>query len=297
MKWNNVFCLICTFLCATPLIERIYAADDVFKKADALFASENYFEATIEYERVLFFSGSSEIRAMANLQKAQALKQLGAFGKARNDLQRSFHFRGDDSLRFEILYQYAFCSYMDNRSDEAFATLLQLKHAFGHFPLHRYFLLQAMVLADLQQWDDLRTHLELWITKYLDDGIFLQNKLVKYDEILSGYEKVFRMDAERARLRSTFVPGLGQIYAGEFGWGLLNGFSQLASLAAFGVMAYNGYYIASFFAGLGPWQSFYFGGIRHAGELAATNKNNRLEDLQTALSVFLLAVDAYLADN
>ena len=297
MKWNNVFCLICTFLCATPLTDKVFAGEYLFEKADALFASGNYFEASIEYERVLFLSESSKIRTIANLQKVQALKQLGEFGKARNDLQRSFHFRGDDSLRFEVLYQYAFCLYMDNRSDEAYATLLQLKHAFGHLPLQRYFLLRAMVLADLQQWEDLRTHLESWITMYLDDDAFLQSTFERYDNILSDFEKVLSIDKQRARLRSTFVPGLGQIYAGEVGWGLLNGFSQLASLAAFGVMAYNGYYIASFFAGLGPWQSFYFGGINHAGELAAINKNSRLDELQTAMSVFLLAVDAYLADS
>ncbi len=297
MKWNNVFYLICIFLCATPLIDRVFAGEDVFEKAEALFASENYFEASIAYERVLFFSESPEIRAIANLQKAQALKQMGAYGSARNDLQRSLRFRGDDSLRFEILYQYAFCSFMDGRSAEANASLLQLKHAFSHMHLDRYFLLQALALTDLSRWGDLRLHLEEWVTKYSDNDIWIAHQLAAFDEILVGYEKVFIMSEEGARLRSTFVPGLGQVYAGEPGWGILNGFSQLASLAAFGIMAYNGYFIASFFAGLGPWQSFYFGGIKHAGELTAKNKNSRLIEIQTAMSLFLLDVDTYLSDN
>ncbi len=297
MKWNNVFCLICIFLCATLLTEKLFAEKGVFEKADALFASGNYFEAAIEYERVLFLSESSEKRALANLNKAQALKQMGAYGTARNDLQRSLRYRGIDSLRLEIHYQYALCSFMDGRPAEAYASLLQIRHSFSHMHLDRYFLLQALVLADLSRWEDLRLHLEEWIAKYSDDDVWIEDQMAMFEEILAGYEKVSGMSEEGARLRSTFMPGLGQIYAGEAGWGALNAFSQLASLAAFGIMVYNGYYIASFFAGLGPWQSFYFGGINHAGALTATNKNSRLEKLQTAMSVFLLDVDSCLSDN
>ncbi len=296
MKWNNVFCLTCIFLCATHSIEKLSAAEDVFEKANTLFADGYYFEAAIEYERIIFLSESPEVRVQSNLKKAESLKQLGSFGKARSDLQRSLNYRGNDSLRLEVLYQFAFCSFMAGFSFEAYATLLHLRNVFKEPHEHRIYLLESLVLTDLMHWEDLRNHLQNWMVNYAENESWTQKTLQAYDDILDKGLRALEIDPERAGILSTFLPGSGQFYAGEAGWGILNAFSQLASLAAFGVMVYNGYYIASFFAGLGPFQSFYFGGIRQAGDLATKNKNSRLNELQTALAQFFFEVEAGLLD-
>jgi hypothetical protein len=96
---------------------------------------------------------------------------------------------------------------------------------------------------------------------------------------------------EKARMLSTFLPGSGHLYSGKPGAGLLNGFSQLASLGIAGILAYNQMYIAGVIAGLGMFQSFYFGGIRQAGEL--TEERNQREMLAYQESLLALLVELY----
>ncbi len=264
------------------------------KHADSLFSVGSYFEASVEYERVYFESGSANTRVIANLRKAGALKQIGAFNKARRDLQRSLIFRGNDSLRIEILYQVAFSAYMSGMMLESNSMLLQIRNNFGQVVQNRIFLLEALVKVEMQQWGDLREHLIAWIDAFSGDNHKKNEILSEYDVIFAGSDWDSEKDPDRARLWSTFVPGAGQLYAGEPGRALLNAFSQLAGLAGFGLLAYNGFYVASIVAGLGSFQSFYFGGIKQAHELTVTTNKSRLDDLQTALRIFLFDVAAFV---
>ena len=296
MRWISAFCLTCTFLCATPLTDAKASERGLMHKADSLFGIGMYFEASIAYERVIYQSASPVERVRANLGKAEALKQISDFSKARNDLRRSLVFRGDDSLRLEVLYQMAFCAYMDHASGDAYISLMQLRQSFGPVRQQRIYLLEGLLLADLGRWEDLREHLQTWLMDFEADSLVYQHTMQAYDGILEeGLLRADR-DPEKARLWSTFVPGAGQLYAGEPGWGVLNAFSQLASLAGFGILAYNGFYVASAVVGLGAFQAFYFGGIKQAGELTSQNTKSRLEKLQTAIAHLLLDVSAHLSD-
>lgn len=296
MRWISVFCLICTFLCATPLTNARASDRGLMQKADSLFGMGVYFEASIAYERVIFNSESPVERVKANLGKVEALKQTGDFSKARSDLRRSLVFRGDDSLRLEVMYQMAFCAYMDRVSDDAYISLMQLRQSFGAVRQQRIYLLEGLVLADLGRWEDLREHLHTWLDDFEADSLMVQQTMQAYDDMLEEGLLRAERDAEKARLWSTFVPGAGQLYAGEPGWGALNAFSQLAGLAGFGLLAYNGFYVASAVIGLGAFQAFYFGGIKQAGELMSENMKSRLEKLQTAIAHLLLDVTANLSD-
>ncbi|MFP4064921.1 MAG: tetratricopeptide repeat protein [Bacteroidales bacterium] len=260
------------------------------RRADSLFVSGAYFEASIAFERVYFEANAADSRVNANLKKAQALKQLGEYGKALGDLRRSLTFRGEDALRRELLYEMAFCAYMDGNPDDAYGLLQQFRHHFGQDSGQRVYLLEGLILAELQQWDELGDHLHDWVMSYADDPQLAQQMVAEYDTILLEAGRKGSRDPEKARMWSTFVPGAGQLYAGEPGWGALNVASQLVSLGAFALMAWNGYYIASVFAGLGPFQAFYFGGIRQAGMYAEAYEKSRREKTRAAVAAFLFDV-------
>jgi tetratricopeptide (TPR) repeat protein len=294
MRWINAFFLICIFHCVTPSTDVFGVTDSgMMRRADSLFAQGNYFEASIAYERVFYHSESATARVSANLKKAEALKQIGEFARALDDLRRSFAFRGNDSLRLELHYQMAFCAYMDGAADEAHITLLQLRRAFGPVRQQRLYLLEGLILSERGGWDDLREHLQSWLMDFEADSLTQQNTMLAFDEILDEGLAGISRSADRARLWSTFIPGAGQLYAGEPGWAVLNAFSQLAGLAGFGFLAYNGFYVAGAVVGLGAFQSFYFGGIKQAGELTTKNTNSHLEKLQMAMAHLLL----HVADN
>ncbi len=291
MKWTNVFFLTCIFLCATLLTENAGAADRWYQKGDSLSGEAKFFEASVAYERSYFLSEDPQQRVLVNLAKAEALKQRGEFSKARNDLQRSLTFHGNDSLRKEVVYQMALCAYLDGDAPGARSLLMQLRHAFEGVPSSRQFLLGGLVLVDLAQWEDLREHLAEWLYEHADDTAEKEKLLQAYDALIDSRGGLPEMlDPGRARMWSTFVPGSGQVYTGSVGWGVLNAFSQVMALGGFGLLVYNGTYIASVVAGLGPFQSFYFGGIRQAGTLAEEKNKSRLDSFQAALGAFLLDV-------
>ncbi len=296
MKWINGFYLICIFLCVTPLTKGQYAYGQGFEKADSLFAAGHFFEASIAYERIYYVSESPLIRVKANLAKAAALKQMGDFEKARRDLQRSLSFRGNDSLRLEIRYQLIFSAYMAGRPAEAGFLLLQVRNTFDLSEQPRFYLVEALVLNEQERWDDLEAHVENWIMSFSGDSTLLRDKQFTYQQLLSENLDAINKSPEKARLWSTFIPGAGQLYAGEPYKAILNAFSQVAGLAGFGLLAYNALYVAGGVIGLGAFQSFYFGGIKQAGELTEENRKSRLDHLQAAIGLLLLDVAEALTD-
>ncbi len=297
MKLISAFCSICIFLCVTPLTEANDSRDAAkwMTRADSLSGEAVWFEAAIAYERVYYLSDDPVLRVKANLAKADALKQLGEYSRAADDLQRSLVFPGNDSLRLEVLFQLSLCTYLDGDYSGALSFMGQLRHTTDSATAcPGSDLLEGLVLSAQHRWEELREHLENWLGQH-PRGRLLKDSLVRYyaENYLAGAPDPLP-DPDRARLMSTLLPGSGQVYAGSAGWGVLNAFSQLASLGAFALMAYNGYYFASVIAGLGPFQAFYFGGIRQAGEFAEQNRNSRLESFRAAVDIFLLEVSDQL---
>jgi tetratricopeptide (TPR) repeat protein len=300
MKWINAYCLICTFLCATPSISQDFPGLRAMDAADSLFAAGEYFVASIEYERCYFLSDDPLLRTRANLAKAAALKQMGRFENARSDLQRSLPFAGTDSLRFLVLYELAFCSFMAGDHPGAASYIRQAGYFFpGRQSELR--LLEALTMVQMERWTDLNEQLAKWLSEHLDgDQDALERAegiVVEITGLTAAGALPRQRNPEKARLMSTFLPGLGHAYAGEAGKGLLNASSQLISLGLFGILAWNGFYVSSLTVGLSMFQSFYFGGIRQAGELAGATNWSAMASLKRQLSDRLIALELALGGS
>lgn len=288
---------------------REYAGSRAMQKADSLFAAGDYFAAAIEYERCFFLSDDAIQRTMANLAKVSAHKQLGRFEQARTDLQRSLPFAGADTLRFRVLYELAFCSYMAGDHSGALSYVQQTRYFFPG-QADRLRLIEALALVRLERWNDLHEALDSWYGAFGetseppgDDAVAVASNYGTKPALLAEIKKMTSPDAlpvqrdpGRARMMSTLLPGLGHVYAGEPGKGLLNASSQLVSVGITGILAWNGFYIAGITIGLGMFQSFYFGGIRQAGELAAASGQTRMEELKRQLAERLIALERLLPE-
>jgi tetratricopeptide (TPR) repeat protein len=288
MKWISAYCLTCIFLCATPSISIGGDAARAMEKADNLFSGGEFFAASIEYERAYFLSDKPVQKTLANLSKARALKQTGRYEKALTDLQRSLPFAGPDSLRFQVLYEMAFCSFMAGDHTGAASYVRQARYFYPGLG-EGLWLLYALSLVQLEEWSRLGEFLE-----GLDpDDIPLQEsrELIADIAARTSAEALPRSrEPERARMMATFLPGLGHFYAGAPGKGILNASSQLTSLGVFGLLALNGYYVAGVTIGLSMFQSFYFGGIRQAGELARGTSLARMDAFKQELSQMLISL-------
>lgn len=289
MKWISVFFLTCIFLCVTPLTEAKDPVKDVFDEADSLFDSGNWFAAAIAYERIFYYASDPDQRLQANLGKARSLKQDRRYAEAYRALERSLTLSHDDSLRFELFHELALCAYLMGETRETASMLMQMEYYFpGKQEDSRMRLLNSLVLMRGQDWTVLHTFLRKWIdakplAEDAKEGLYEE-----LDNLLDENNRPVFREPQKARMWSSFVPGSGQLYAGDAGKGLLNAFSQLASLTAAVALGVNGCFIAGTIIGLGGFQSFYFGGIKQAGLLVEERNKSKQDAYEAALTRFVL---------
>ncbi len=296
MKWINAFCLICIFPCVAFSAESKPELERLFHRADSLLMTGNHFEAAIGYERVFYLASSPEVKTKANLGKSESLKQMGAYGKARRDLERSLVYRSDTALRLEVIYQLAFCAYMEADFTDAHSLVMQWKLLAADLNDHRVMLLEALLLAEAWKWEELRTHLLEWINHDIRHAELSDEVLWTYDSLVFNVLRGAEKSESKARILSAFLPGTGQLYTGNTGWGVLNATSQLASLGLFAWLTLNGFYLAGPIMGLSMFQSFYFGGINQAGILAERHNETMGQQIRFAAVEFLTDLYARLAD-
>ena len=293
MRWINVFCLIFIFPCATYSLENPYhQPDTIFLAGDSLFAEGKYFEAAIAYERVYIFSENGNIRAKANLSRARSLKQIGEFAKARNDLQRSLGLRGNPELHSQIMYEIAFLDYMAGNYTSSLSVLIQMEQLYGHLAIWQEAkVLYPLVYVMLEHWE-LALNRTLELIKSSTDYQFIADSLA-YTAITlfaTNHRPTLKSE-ERASLLSTFLPGVGHLYAGALGKGAINATSQLLSLGISGLLAYHKLYISGFIIGLGMFQMFYFGGVRQAEQLAIQHNLEEMYNYKSLLKDFILDIE------
>ncbi|MEE4177990.1 MAG: hypothetical protein V2I46_10805 [Bacteroides sp.] len=289
MKWISAYYSICIFLCAIFSGRgEALAQEQAFQAGDSLYSAGRFFEAAIAYEREFFLSQEAVVRAEASLRKSRALKQQGEYFRAVMDLQRSLPYAPGDSLRREMLYEMAVCSYLSGVYSQAYSLLQQYEVQYPNANHSEAFsLLKGMVLVKMRNWDQLNDYL-LGISRSQHPSDGRDSLLKAMQTLLLKEHRPVERDPEKARLLSTFLPGTGHFFAGNPGAGILNGFSQLASLGVAVLLGYNQMYISGVIVGLGMFQSFYFGGIRQAGELTEERNILTMQAYQETLLAMLL---------
>ena len=289
--------MICIFLCVTLSTEATYYSgrfQEAISRADSIYRAGDYFPASIAYEHAFFLAGDPTQRATANLGKIQALKQMGDFQKARNDVQRSLAFRAEAQIRQDILYEAAFCAYMTGAWRESLLHIQTMLHETDHRHLYaRLRLLTRLNQLQLEDFEGLADAIRADAAAATDPDITLMAGAIlqQIDE-----ERPVRRGESRARRAATFFPGMGHMVAGEPWKGLLNASSQVASLGTAALLLLNGYYIGTVTVGLNLFQSFYFGGIRQAGDLTRLRDMRVFDAYIGRVGDMLITFDQMLAE-
>ncbi len=292
----NVFYWICIFLYANYSLTNLTLAAEstIFEDADKLLEEGKYFEAAVAFERIYFTSEDSQNKIIANLKRTEALKQLGEFAKARNDLQRSVHVNTYADLHQEVLFQMAFCDYMAGNYASSLSFLSQIDH---YYPKLRETIeverLLALVNVMLGRWEQAQLHALDLIEKTISSEVLKDSLSAEIDHLFCSCKWPVEKSDKKAGMLSTFLPGSGHIYAGYPGKGFLNAGSQLFALSVAGVLMWQGLYITGFITGLGLFQSFYFGGIRQATFLADQSNLKTFADYKESLSLFIFSIENF----
>ncbi|MGF7138024.1 tetratricopeptide repeat protein [Roseimarinus sediminis] len=277
------FFFICTFLCVT--ISGSFAGQG---KADSLFASANYFEAAIEYERCIFYESDAGRIQSLQFNKALCYKENGEYERAAENLQSIYFSNSTDTLYALVNYELALCTYLNGEAQKALWKIDEFLARSGDSNTWLSFLpLKTLCLNEQHNWNDARATLQHYFSKTaVDQEQALQLNALTDSLYQNELPKI--KNPRKAENLSRFIPGSGQVYAGKAGEGMLN-FLINASLLGFSVhQFYHGYYITGYVAGLGMLSKIYLGGVKRAGDLAREKNRNSLSDFNLAVNQLVI---------
>ncbi len=235
------------------------------EKAETYFNSGDYNNSALEYERLAYLSENNELKTRALLDKANCYKLTHDYEKSLSTLYRIKQTGVNDSLLSVIKYEIALISYMLKDYNKAGDELRNMKLLSDSTLFNRYQFLYIIVLNEQRKWEEAEKEFETYC-EYNTLGF-------KSDSLYQ--EKPDLKKIKKARRLSTFMPGVGQMYAGKPFNGivniLLNGSGSLLTYYCFA----NNFYIIGVFTGITSVYRFYSGGVRNAGFIAKqTNDKN-----------------------
>lgn len=249
--------------------------------ADSLFQQHAYFEASVEYERVLFSNSDAEQTMHAVQQKIQCLKQQRQFAQAIRFIQSNRNERLPDSVNYQLYYEQILCAYLAGDYENALSIVEQVKFSYPVYKNDtKLMLLQILSLNELQQWKQAGQ---------------VYNSLIASkqpaDTMQSPYRNLPHLkNKDKAQWLSTFIPGGGQFYAGKHVEGLAAVVIQGAGIY-FGITSFQQhYYVAAWLVGAGLFGSFHMGGVRRSETLVEQYNQKKMAEFNSKVKEQLLKV-------
>jgi hypothetical protein len=241
-----------------------------------LYASGHFFEASIEYERVIFEAESQAETYYFKYKKALCYKKLKSFDRAILELQPMYFPNSVDSLYQRVCYEQSLCFYLNGEPAKALWKIDEYFHRSADTASYRVFMpVRLLCLNETFKWKEAQECFMLLVQ--MQD--FTPEKEAEMQQIVNNLYKKRNLphikSIKKAENWSRFIPGSGQIYAGNTGEGIVNFLLNASILAFTAHQAYNGFYITGYLAGLGFFNKTYHGGIKRSGILAS-QKNKEL---------------------
>jgi tetratricopeptide (TPR) repeat protein len=263
-----LFYSTCIFLFAILSASRVYASD-YFLNALGIYAEGKYFEASIEFERAIFYESDSNRIAYFTYYKSLCYKGLKEYDRALGELKSIDMRIVADSLYLMISYEKALCSYMKNDPEQALRSIDEAAKRFKDTTVILDFIpLNILCLNAGRKFERASRLWDYYLEKCLlpDSAVNIfreeQNNLYEQSNIPRYYSPV------KAQKLSSFVPGSGQIYCGAIGEGSFNFLINISLLSFTAWEVYSRYYFTGYFVGFRAFSKFYSGGIHRAGFLA-----------------------------
>lgn len=260
----------------------LYGRDAVLDLADKFFDSDFYEEAITEYQRYIFFNKNGKEVSYAYYKIGLAYRNMYDMEKSLSALEFSAQTTSSDTIRCERKIDIAVNYIAWRRYSKAKFILLKLI-SFSEIPEIRKKASLFLGIAHLYcyEWESAKDALEMY---FKENGESETVYLI--DSLLSQAENINYKSPTTAKWLSTFIPGTGQIYAGDAGNGInalvLNGANIYFIIYKLLKEEYGNAYLIYFFL----FRRYYFGNIYYARK-GVMDYNRRLNE-QTADSVFTL---------
>jgi hypothetical protein len=274
MRYLQLYIYLLT-VCILSNFKCVANADslEILRKADSLSLAGEHYLSSVFYRKALYFEVDQLTRCRLALKGASELKLVQKYNDAAEVLN-SVQLEGmPDSVVFLVKYQCALLSYLDGSFGAAENYLLQIRYLIKDTArFNGTYLLNALILNEQFKWKEAQKKLlALNESLYDSDSLELPGKKM-IDELYEPSRLPRIKNKDKAVRMSTFLPGLGQAYAGYPGEGAVNLSALLITSGAmvFGIL--NQYYFTSIVLGNVVIGKFYQGGLSRT-EFLVDKKN------------------------
>jgi len=257
--------------------------------ADSLFHTGEFSDTGLAYAYAEYQSENGDTLVIARIGQVKCYQQTGQYSDACRVIDQTSPFGITDSLAAIVIYESMLSHYLAGEPETSVSRYQQARRILETSILHRESLLiLTLSYLDSQNWP-LAHATGLTLLSSTAGLPFSSSSLLSKWSAFFDPNSLPRMrNPKTAQWLSAFFPGMGQIYAGYTGSGILNFSIHAGTLALAAIGFINGYYLTAWLAGLGIFQKFYYGGIRRAEELCQIKNRQELEKYLLPVKSFLV---------
>jgi tetratricopeptide (TPR) repeat protein len=275
IRFYIIFIFLCGIFSTNAQVKEVS-----FTKADSLFEHGDFFEASIQYEMIFFYSQDLQNQALARYKRALCFKNTGDFQKAYEQLMPINPFGISEILFYDIKYELILNSYLSGELHITKANYLLVENYFKQDTLtNKLNYIYVLTLVGLSEFESAKQ-----VLIDMAEGLENQEKkaLVIYDiNTLFKKRNLPKVKIENtAKYLSMFIPGSGQIYLGYVGEGLFSFTLNLTALTLGAYGIYQGYYLTGYIVGFGFLSKLHGGNQRRTAELANIKNHNEITDFK-----------------
>ena len=247
------------------------ASDPAFDLGEYLFALENYDAAITEYKRFLFFNSDHPQAGEAQFKIGLAYRAQGWWPEAVEAMTAAVQLATETESQAEMRTELAVTLIAGGAYDFALVELIKVDMQSQSVRLRqRARFLRGVAYLYQFKWEQARSVFQV----YLDEMSSAAEAAAKIDALFIDALNRRQKSERAARMLSTFLPGLGQTYAGDWKNGLnallLNGVLGYVTLNAAIERDYDDALLSFFFLSYR-----YYAGNRYRAAEAAQAFNDR----------------------
>lgn len=235
--------------------------------ADDQFVKGNYSAALKEYQRVQFFDNDRNFNEIYS-KIAEIYFKQNDYLNAIKYLNFSWTVEPNDSVKFELALKKSLCNIIIEDYYSALNDLLDIPETNSDYFQERKNLYLGICYFGLTDYNNSMHHFSQLVDS---SGVRSLN------HIFTGFFKASKkFNPDKIEMMSLFLPGLGQIYAGDVG----SGINSIALLSGIVYYAYHTTSVYGWIDGalvLSSWFYRYYKGGSEKASLAAQEKLNFLQ--------------------
>jgi TM2 domain-containing membrane protein YozV len=207
------------------------------------------------------------------------------YDRAVEEFQSIYFTNFNDTLYKQVCYQQSLCYFLNGEPSKALWKIDEYFHrsldsvSFSVFMPVKLFSLNATCQWK-QAFQCFREYVKL--QKFSPEK---EHRVLEIVNSLYSKKNLPKIRSEEAAENwSRFIPGAGQIYAGEPAEGAVNLAINSSILVFAGYQLYYHYYLTGYLVGLGLFNKIYHGGMKRAGILAVQKNKEQLINFNQKVS-------------